>query len=150
MSKEWSFDDLKGEINVAELNRAQTTLKLLNIISDSFGILREKLSKISDKESYQRLKKSLDEISHHFKNEGIRRKQFEEHSNVEANWTNQLKNSFIETIKRNNLALENEDWLFTWSNYHTIKNKAENSGLRCIIKKLENAELEKEFFNNFY
>lgn len=143
LSKEWNFDDLKGEINVAELNRAQKTLKLLNIISDSFGILREKLSKISDKESYQRLKKSLDEISHHFKNEGIRRKQFEEHSNVEANWTNQLKNSFIETIKRNNLALENEDWLFTWSNYHTIKNKAENSGLRCIIKKLENAELER-------
>src|SRR5690606_19671699 len=142
LSTEWNFDDLMGEINSKEMNRAKKTLSFLHIILDSSEIIKEKLTQISDAKNYQNFKRVLEEISDNFKNEDIFRIKFKNCSNIDEDWLNQSKISFSDVIIRNNLALENEDWIFTWSNYYTIKNKAENLGLRSIIKKLEDGVLE--------
>ena len=142
LSTEWNFDDLMGEINSREMNRAKKTLSFLHIILDSSEIIKEKFTQISDVKNYQNFKRVLEEISDNFKNEDIFRIKFKNCSNIDEDWFNQSKISFSDVIIRNNLALENEDWIFTWSNYYTIKNKAENLGLRSIIKKLEDGVLE--------
>src|SRR5690606_1649106 len=52
LSTEWNFDDLMGEINSKEMNRAKKTLSFLHIILDSSEIIKEKLNKISDANTY--------------------------------------------------------------------------------------------------
>ncbi len=139
--QEWKFDALKGEVDTLELNRARKTSNLLNVIAELDDILREKFSEINDEALYLKLKNILDEICVHSNNEKLSKSKFMDCSKVEEAWTDQIKDSFSSVIQRNELALSKEDWLFTWSNYYTIKNKAENLGLNNIIKMLEQGRL---------
>lgn len=139
--QEWKFDILKGNADILELNRARKTSNLLNLITELDHILREKFSEIANEESYLKLKNVLDEICVHSKNEKINKSKFIDSSKAEEAWIEQIKISFSNVIQRNELALSNEDWLFTWSNYYTIKVKAETSGFNNIVKKLEEGSL---------
>ncbi|NUF86025.1 hypothetical protein, partial [Acinetobacter seifertii] len=46
--QEWKFDNLNGELNNLELNRAKKTMGLLNVILELDDILRAKFSEISN------------------------------------------------------------------------------------------------------
>ncbi|MCE7531891.1 DUF4011 domain-containing protein [Acinetobacter nosocomialis] len=139
--QEWKFDNLKGELNNLDLSRAKKTMGLLNVILELDDILRAKFSEISNEHSYIKLKNVLDEICVHSNNEKVSKSKFMDCSKAEKVWTDEVKNSFSSVLHRNELALRNEDWLFTWSNYYTIKNKAENSGFNNIVKMLEQGSL---------
>ncbi|MEF3817194.1 DUF4011 domain-containing protein [Acinetobacter baumannii] len=139
--QEWKFDAIQGKIDAIELNRARKTRNILNVIAELGDILREQFSEINNEATYLKLKNILDEIGAHSNNEKICKSKFIACSKVEKAWTEQVENSFSSVIQRNELALSNEDWLFTWSNYYTIKDKAENSGFNNIIKMLEQGSL---------
>lgn len=139
---EWKFVEFKGGVDKYEVGRLNKTLNLLKIISNCDDDVKYKLLEILNSESYKRFKEINTKIVSHFNNEAKFKIKFRDHSEVDESWIELHKTSFDNLIKRNGLALDNQDWIFTWSNYQSVKSKAEALGLRNIIEKLENGSLE--------
>ena len=139
---EWELKEFKGKANHYEVGRANKALNLLKVISDCDDVIKHKLLEILNSESYKNFKEVNSKIAFHFNNEAKLKIKFKDHSDVDESWIELHKTSFDNLIKRNDLALDNQDWIFTWSNYQSVKSKAEALGLKNIIGKLENGTLE--------
>lgn len=144
ISNEWKFDDYKGGISSFEVDRANKALNLLKIISSLDENFKFKLLNNLNSSHYKYFKEVNTKISSHFGNENKFKTNFKNVSEVEDSWLDLYKTSFNQLIKRNDLALDNQDWIFTWSNYLTIRSKADALGLRNIIEKLENGALQSD------
>lgn len=118
------------------------TSKVVKLLTRMPIIVQDNVSTSFSKQKYQEMLAFAMHLEQHLKQESVFKSEFYKITNTDQVWETASQDLIEKLIQKNTLAIENEDWLSTWSNYITIKNRVLDLGLEHIVNKLESEELQ--------
>lgn len=130
----WKLDISTSNVDKVNLTKLASACKLVGFLSDIIKTIEFDLKSIIDMQSHAEINTNLDKIIQLFKTSGHLAEKFKTTTNYNDQLFSQLYYKDIsEIIRKNKLSLEHSDWLYTWSDYYSIIEKANTAGLAKII-----------------
>lgn len=124
--------------------QVQITFKCAEVLAQIPKMLQEKMSSSLRKQKYQEILVFTMHLENHLKQASLLKSEFSTVAHLSHAWESSCADVIERIIDKNELAIKNENWLFTWSNYITIKKRILTLGLDHIINKLEYGEIPAE------
>lgn len=141
--QDWNFDLNVSAFDQKLYEQAQNTLTIAEYLSQMPKVVQDQLCTSLTKQKYQEILAFVIHIEGHLNQESLLKSAFYKVADTDQFWEVST-DSIKKLIYKNDLAIHNENWLFTWSNYITIKNRVLGLGLDNITNKLECEELQIE------